>query len=134
MQEGFSLSFVVMASRSYSNLLDLTSGDSPTFGRERKRFPRAATVPGLLSEIDDDNCNSVGSEAPSSLSLERMIIVGNQLPLRAHRNADDGEWCFSWDEDSLLLQLKDGLGEDVEVIYIGCLKEEVAPNEQDDAA
>lgn len=123
-----------MVSRSYSNLLDLASGDSPTFGRERKRFPRVATVPGLLSEVDDDNCNSVGSDAPSSISQERMIIVGNQLPLRAHRNADDGEWCFSWDEDSLLLQLKDGLGEDVEVIYVGCLKEDVAPNEQDDVA
>ncbi|EOY25144.1 Trehalose phosphatase/synthase 5 isoform 1 [Theobroma cacao] len=123
-----------MVSRSYSNLLDLASGDSPTFGREKKRFPRVATVPGLLSEVDDDNCNSVGSDAPSSVSQERMIIVGNQLPLRSHRNADDGEWCFSWDEDSLLLQLKDGLGEDVDVIYVGCLKEEIAPNEQDDVA
>ncbi|KAE8677544.1 Alpha,alpha-trehalose-phosphate synthase 6 [Hibiscus syriacus] len=123
-----------MASRSYSNLLDLAYGGSPTLSQERKRFPRVATVPGLLSEVEDENCNSVGSDAPSSISQERMIIVGNQLPLRAHRNKDDGKWCFSWDEDSLLLQLKDGLGDDVEVIYIGCLKEEVAPNEQDDVA
>ncbi|KHG14108.1 Alpha,alpha-trehalose-phosphate synthase [UDP-forming] 5 -like protein [Gossypium arboreum] len=123
-----------MVSRSYSNLLDLASGDSPSFGGERKRFPRVATVPGLLSEVDDETCNSVGSEAPSSVSQERMIIVGNQLPLRAHRNEDNGDWCFSWDEDSLLLQLKDGLGEDVEVIYVGCLKEQVALNEQDDVA
>jgi trehalose 6-phosphate synthase/phosphatase len=64
-----------------------------------------------------------------------MIIVGNQLPLRAHRSPDSsGGWCFSWDEDSLLLQLKDGLGEDVEVIYVGSLKEEIAPSEQDDVA
>ncbi|KAL6176029.1 hypothetical protein ACLB2K_052665 [Fragaria x ananassa] len=123
-----------MVSRSYSNLLDLTSGDSLTFGREKKRFPRVATVAGVLSELDDDTSNnSVGSDAPSSISQDRMIIVGNQLPLRAHRS-DDGEWCFSWDEDSLLLQLKDGLGEDVEVIYIGCLKEEINPSEQDDVA
>lgn len=127
-------SFVLkMVSRSYSNLLDLTSGDSPTFGRERKRLPRATTVAGALSELDDDNCNSVGSDAPSSISQERMIIVGNQLPLRVHRK-DNGEWDFSWDEDSLLLQLKDGLGEDVEVIYIGGLKEEIDPDEQDDVA
>ncbi|CAL2258688.1 unnamed protein product [Prunus armeniaca] len=118
---------------SYSNLLDLTSGDSPTFGREKKRFPRVATVAGVLSELDDDNSNSVGSDAPSSIAQERMIIVGNQLPIRAHRR-DDGEWYFSWDEDSLLLQLKDGLGEDVEVVYIGCLKEEIDPSEQDDVA
>ncbi|KAJ6705940.1 ALPHAALPHA-TREHALOSE-PHOSPHATE SYNTHASE [UDP-FORMING] 6 [Salix purpurea] len=122
-----------MVSRSYSNLLDLASGDAPSFGRERKRLPRVATVAGILTDLDDEN--SVGSDAPSSFSQDRMIIVGNQLPLRAHRNPDgSGGWCFSWDEDSLLLQLKDGLGEDVEVIYVGSLKEEIAPSEQDDVA
>lgn len=122
-----------MVSRSYSNLLDLASGDSPIFGRERKRLPRVATVAGVLSEIDDDNTNSVGSDAPSSVSQERMIIVGNQLPLKVQRR-ENGDWDFSWDEDSLLLQLKDGLGEDAEVIYIGCLKEEIDLDEQDDVA
>ena len=124
-----------MVSRSYSNLLDLTSGESPTFGRGGKRLSRVATVAGVLSELDDDNTNSVGSDAPSSISQERVIIVGNQLPLRAHQRSDgDGGWNFSWDEDSLLLQLKDGLGEDVEVIYVGSLKEEIDPSEQDDVA
>ncbi|TKY50882.1 Alpha,alpha-trehalose-phosphate synthase of UDP-forming 5 [Spatholobus suberectus] len=122
-----------MVSRSYSNLLDLTSCGSPTFGRERKRLPRVATVAGVLSELDDEASNSVGSDTPSSVSQERMIIVGNQLPLRAHRK-DNGTWEFTWDEDSLLLQLKDGLGDDVETIYIGCLKEEIEPNKQDDVA
>lgn len=122
-----------MASRSYSNLLDLTSCGSPNFGREKRRLPRVATVAGVLSELDDETSNSVGSDAPSSISQERMIIVGNQLPLKAHRK-DDGMWEFTWDEDSLLLQLKDGLGDDVETIYIGCLKEEIDPNEQDDVA
>ncbi|RDX61082.1 Alpha,alpha-trehalose-phosphate synthase [UDP-forming] 5, partial [Mucuna pruriens] len=122
-----------MVSRSYSNLLDLTSCGSPTFGREKKRLPRVATVAGVLSELDDDASNSVGSDTPSSVSQERMIIVGNQLPLRAHRK-DNGTWEFAWDEDSLLLQLKDGLGDDVETIYIGCLKEEIEPSEQDDVA
>ncbi|KAK3041555.1 hypothetical protein RJ639_000689 [Escallonia herrerae] len=124
-----------MVSRSYSNLFDLTSGNSPTFGWSGKRFPRVATVTGVLSELDDDNTNSVGSDAPSSVSQERMIIVGNQLPIRAHRRSDgNGGWNFSWDEDSLLLQLKDGLGEDVEVVYVGCLREEIDPSEQDDVA
>ncbi|XP_011018523.1 PREDICTED: alpha,alpha-trehalose-phosphate synthase [UDP-forming] 5 [Populus euphratica] len=125
-----------MVSKSYSNLLDLASGDAPipSFGRERKRFPRVATVAGILTDLDDEN--NVGSDAPSSVSLgRRMIIVGNQLPLRAHRSPDSsGGWCFNWDEDSLLLQLKDGLGEDVEVIYVGSLKEEIEPSEQDDVA
>ncbi|XP_011028143.1 PREDICTED: alpha,alpha-trehalose-phosphate synthase [UDP-forming] 5-like isoform X1 [Populus euphratica] len=122
-----------MVSRSYSNLLDLASGDAPNFGRERKRLPRVATVAGILTDLDDEN--SVSSDAPSSVSQERMIIVGNQLPLRARRSpGGSGGWCFSWDEDSLLLQLKDGLGEDVEVIYVGSLKEEIAPSEQEDVA
>lgn len=122
-----------MVSRSYSNLLELTSCDSPTFGREKKRLPRVATVAGVLSELDDEASNSAGSDVPSSISQDRMLIVGNQLPLRAHRK-EDGMWDFTWDEDSLLLQLKDGLGDDVETIYIGCLKEEIEPSEQDDVA
>ncbi|GAU14778.1 hypothetical protein TSUD_49900 [Trifolium subterraneum] len=123
-----------MVSRSYSNLLDLTSCGSPSFGREKKRLPRVATVAGVLSELDDESNNSVGSDAPSSISQERMIIVGNQLPLKAQRKEENGKWEFTWDEDSLLLQLKDGLGDDVETIYIGCLKEEIDPIEQDDVA
>ncbi|GAB4857853.1 Sesquithujene synthase A [Ancistrocladus abbreviatus] len=124
-----------MFSRSYSNFLDLASGDPPTFGRGEKRFPRVKTVAGVLSELDDENSNSVSSDAPSSVTQERIIIVGNQLPLRAHRRAEgEGGWYFSWDEDSLLLQLKDGLGEDAEVVHVGCLKEEVDPSEQDSVA
>ena len=124
-----------MVSRSYSNLLDLMSGDSPTFGRGGKKISRVATVAGVLSELDDETSNSVTSDAPSSITQDRMIIVGNQLPLRAHRSSDgSGEWCFSWDEDSLLLQLKDGLGEDVEVLYVGSLREQIDPIEQDDVA
>lgn len=123
-----------MVSRSYSNLLDLISDDSPTFGRGGRKLSRVATVAGVLSELDDES-RSNASDAPSSVTQERMIIVGNQLPLRAHRRQDGEEgWNFSWDEDSLLLQLKDGLGEDVEVIYVGSLKEEIDPSQQDDVA
>lgn len=69
-----------------------------------------ATVAGVLSELDDETSNSVTSDAPSSVSQDRMIIVGNQLPLRAHRSSDgSGEWCFSWDEDSFSYSSKMGL-------------------------
>lgn len=124
-----------MGSKSYSNLLDLTSSETPSFGRERrKKLSRVATVAGVLSElVNEDSGSSICSDAPSTISQERIIIVGNQLPLRVHRRSDGGGWNFSWDEDSLLLQLKDGLG-DVEVIYVGSLKEEVEPNEQDEVA
>ncbi|KAJ4951404.1 hypothetical protein NE237_028236 [Protea cynaroides] len=123
-----------MVSRSYSNLLDLASGDSPGFGRVGSKLPKVKTVAGIVSELNDEN-SGVGSDASSSISQERIIIVGNQLPVRTHRRSDgDGGWYFSWDEDSLLLQLKDGLGENVEVIYVGCLKEEVDPSVQDDVS
>ncbi|KAJ0427885.1 putative alpha,alpha-trehalose-phosphate synthase (UDP-forming), Trehalose-phosphatase [Helianthus annuus] len=123
-----------MMSRSYTNLFELASGDAPLpssgFGRAAKKLSRVATVPGVLSELDDEGFSS---DAPSSVSQEHMIIVGNQLPLRVNKRPD-GSWDFSWDEDSLLLQLRDGLKEDVEITYVGCLKEEIDPKDQDDVA
>ncbi|KAL5707397.1 hypothetical protein ACHQM5_018301 [Ranunculus cassubicifolius] len=123
-----------MMSRSYTNLLDLAAGNFPQMGRERRRLPRVMTVPGIVSELDDDQANSVSSDVPSSISQDRIIIVANQLPVKAKRRPDNKGWSFSWDEDSLLLQLKDGLPDDMEVIYIGCLKVDVDVNEQDDVA
>jgi trehalose 6-phosphate synthase/phosphatase len=64
----------------------------------------------------------------------RMLIVGHMLPLIATRSTDDQGWIFSWDEDSLLLQLKAGLPREMEVIYIGCLKVDVGTAEQDEVA
>ncbi|KAJ7555141.1 hypothetical protein O6H91_05G024000 [Diphasiastrum complanatum] len=124
-----------MMSKSYSNLLDL-SGEYPTFSRGGRRLPRAVTVTGFCSENrDDENANSVTSDAASSIgSHDRAIIVANILPLHAQRRADNLCWSFSWDEDSLLLQLKDGLPEDMEVLYVGCLKVEVELSEQDEVA
>ena len=92
-------------------------------------LPHVAIVAGVLSELDNENTNSVGSDAPSSISQDRMIIVGNQLPLREQRK-ENGSWDFKWDDGSLLLQLKDGFGDDIEVIYIECLKEEMEQSEQ----
>lgn len=125
-----------MISRSYTNLLDLASGNFPVMGRERdrKRLPRVMTVPGSIAELDDDQAHSVSSDNPSSLASDRMIIVANQLPLKAKRRHDNKGWNFSWDEDSLLLQLKDGLPEDMEVLYVGSLRVDVDPIEQDDVA
>ncbi|KAK9052834.1 hypothetical protein SSX86_029464 [Deinandra increscens subsp. villosa] len=121
-----------MMSRSYSNLFELASGEVPLSGfvRSGKKLSRVATVPGVLSELDDEGFSS---DAPSSVAQEHMIIVGNQLPLRVNKGPD-GSWNFSWDEDSLLLQLRDGLREDVEITYIGCLREEIDPKDQDDVA
>ncbi|XP_028767133.1 alpha,alpha-trehalose-phosphate synthase [UDP-forming] 6 [Neltuma alba] len=132
-----------MVSRSYSNLLDLASGDSPSFGLINRGMPRIMTVAGFISEVDDDPVESVNSDpSSSSVHRERIIIVANQLPIRAQRKPDGcssssstRNWLFQWDDNSLLLQLKDGLGDDdIDVIYVGCLKEEIHPNEQDEVS
>ncbi|OMO72409.1 Glycosyl transferase, family 20 [Corchorus olitorius] len=136
-----------MVSRSYSNLLELASGEPPSLGRMSRRIPRIMTVPGIISDIDDDPTESVCSDpSSSSVQRDRIIIVANQLPIRAQRRSDNSSnggggsnsskgWIFSWDENSLYLQMKDGLGDDdIEVIYVGCLKEEIHPNEQDEVS
>lgn len=126
-----------MQSRSYTNLLELASGNFPVMGRERekrKMMPRVMTVPGSITELDDDQASSVTSDNPSSLSMDRMIIVANQLPLKAKRRPDNKGWSFTWDDDSLLLRLKDGFPDDMEVLYVGSLNVDVDPIEQDDVA
>uniref|UniRef100_A0A803Q3K1 alpha,alpha-trehalose-phosphate synthase (UDP-forming) n=1 Tax=Cannabis sativa TaxID=3483 RepID=A0A803Q3K1_CANSA len=125
-----------MVSRSYSNLLELASGEPPSFGRMSGRIPRIMRVSGLISEVGSDSSESVHLDSSSSVQKDRFIIVANQLPIRAQRKSDSSKgWLFSWDETSLLLQLKDGLGDDeIEVIYVGCLKEEIQPNEQDEVS
>ncbi|RAL47822.1 hypothetical protein DM860_011407 [Cuscuta australis] len=129
-----------MVSRSYSNLLDLASGEalSPSFGRMSRRIPRVMTVAGIMSDLEDDDASeSVCSDrSSSSAQKDRIIIVANQLPIRMQRKTDHGKgWTFSWDENSLLLQLKEGLGDDeMDVIYVGCLKEEIHPSEQDEVS
>ncbi|KAL4280620.1 hypothetical protein GQ457_03G011080 [Hibiscus cannabinus] len=101
------------------------------------------TVPGIISDIGDGLSESGCPDPSSSSQKDRIIMVANQLPIRAHRKSDNSKngssssngWIFSWDDNSLLLQMKDGLGDDdVEVIYVGCLKEEIHPNEQDEVS
>ncbi|CAA7401363.1 unnamed protein product [Spirodela intermedia] len=122
-----------MVSRSYSNLLELASGDAPSLGRVSHRIPRVMTAAGIISDIDDDEDSF--SDPSSSAPRDRTIVVANQLPVRARRGPDGKGWTFSLDEDSLLLQLKDGApGDDMEFIYVGCLREEIPPGEQDEVA
>ena len=92
------------------------------------------TVPGIISELDDDQANSVMSDVPSSIVVDRVIIVANQLPVKAKRRPDNKGWSFSWDEDSLFFHIKDGLPDDMEVIYVGSLRVEVDSSEQDDVS
>ncbi|KAG0494193.1 hypothetical protein HPP92_005187 [Vanilla planifolia] len=130
-----------MMSRSYTNLLDLASGNFPEFGGDLgrrgmgRRMSRVMTVPGTLVEFEEEErANSVSSDVPSSLVQDRIIVVANQLPVKARRRPEGSGWEFSWDDNSLLLKLKDGLPEDMEVIYVGCLRVEIEGSEQDDVS
>ncbi|KAK1425471.1 hypothetical protein QVD17_20823 [Tagetes erecta] len=132
-----------MVSRSYSNLLDLASGElpSPSFTRMSRQIPRIMTVAGIISDIDDDRSESVCSDiSSSSTQHDRLIIVANQLPIKSHRKSD-GSKGYTFDENSLLLQLKHGLGNEddnngnnIDVVYVGCLKDDVHVNEQDEVS
>ncbi|CAO2813259.1 unnamed protein product [Amaranthus hypochondriacus] len=123
-------------SKSYANLLDLMNGDTPPQMKweKRKRLSRIMTVPGNVSELDTERTKSVSSDNPSTIVQDRMIIVANTLPIIASRGLDGSGWIFSWDEDSLLLQLKDGLPDEMEVIYVGSLRENVDKSEQDNVS
>ncbi|KAL2937451.1 putative alpha alpha-trehalose-phosphate synthase [UDP-forming] 7 [Bienertia sinuspersici] len=118
-------------SKSYANLLDLVTGDLPKMKLEKKRLPRVMTVPGNVFELEQEQARSVSSDNLSTVAQDRMIIVANTLPIIANRALDGKRWIFSWDEDSLLLQLKDGLPDDMEVLYVGSLRADVDSREQE---
>lgn len=88
-------------------------------------------VPGVMAP-EINNFGSDGGVSPAS--RERRIIVANQLPIRASRDGENEHWRFEFDRDSLVLQAKDGFPSEVEVLYVGSLKAEVEPKEQDEVA
>ncbi|GAA0165219.1 hypothetical protein LIER_20678 [Lithospermum erythrorhizon] len=118
-----------MASRSCVNLLDLAA-ELPDIPETPISLPRVMTVSGIIS--DGSASNDGDTDSASSIIRERKILVANMLPLNAQKDSVTGKWCFSLDKDSLLLQLKDGFSPDTEVIYVGSLKVEIEPSEQDD--
>lgn len=115
-----------MASRSCANLLGLDSGDLLYVPHTPRKLPRVMTAPGIISDYD--------GEEGIPIRRERKIIVTNMLPLNAYRDTETSSWKFSLDEDSILLQSKDGLSPDTEVIYVGSLKADVDMSEQEDVA
>ncbi|KAL0404470.1 UNVERIFIED_CONTAM: putative alpha,alpha-trehalose-phosphate synthase [UDP-forming] 11 [Sesamum radiatum] len=120
-----------MLSRSCFNLLNLDD-----YSSDRTRIPRVISMPGVISDYEDgNNVGGQESDTSSSLSQERRIIVANQLPLKGYcRDSSDGKkWCFDWDKDALVLQLRDGFPPDVEVVYVG-FGVEVDPLDQEEVA
>ncbi|EOY31624.1 Trehalose phosphatase/synthase 11 [Theobroma cacao] len=90
-----------------------------------KRIPRVMKVPGVISEFEEDQ---------QTKSLKRVIIVSNQLPLRASRDLFSNEWRFEFDENDLLALLKEAVPPDTEVRYVGTLKADIDVADQDEVA
>ena len=82
------------------------------------------TDPVIMSDGDVKESNDDDSSFFSSEHHRKIIIVSNSLPLNAKRDKISGKWCFSYDEDSIFWQLKDGLSPDADVVYVGSLKSE----------
>ncbi|KAI0519018.1 hypothetical protein KFK09_006457 [Dendrobium nobile] len=116
-----------------ANLLTMSSNEMTDFPRNEKMISRVMSSPGLISDLGSIQ-NDADSGSLTSVSRQRIIIVANFLPLHFLKEKQTGKWCFSWDEDSLLLQLKDGLSSETEVIYVGSLKVDVDVSEQEEIA
>jgi hypothetical protein len=60
----------------------------------------------------------------------RLIFVTNHLPLIVTKDEASG-WSFEWDPDALVLQAKEGLPDDMDAVYVGCLNVEIEGHEQE---
>ncbi|KAL2481005.1 hypothetical protein Adt_33971 [Abeliophyllum distichum] len=121
-----------MLSRSCFNILNL---DDYSGGGDLTRIPKVISAPGIISDFEEcNNGETQESDAVSSVNQERRIIVANRLPLQSYKDSESKKWCFDWDKDALVLQLKDGFSSDVEIIHVGCLGVEIDPLEQEEVA
>ena len=59
--------------------------------------------------------------------------MSNHLPLVMKKDAIQG-WVFEWDEDALIAQAREGLPEEMEAVYVGCLPSELDINEQEEVS
>ncbi|KAF5734186.1 Trehalose-phosphatase/synthase 9 isoform 1 [Tripterygium wilfordii] len=123
-----------MVSNSFISLLDLESGDMFKFPKSPRAIPRTMTAPGIIADMDGDGGNDGDSDASLAESRQKTIIVANLLPIHAQKDLKSGRWSFGLDEDSLLLQLKDGVSSDVDVVYVGSLKVDVEASEHEEVA
>ncbi|XP_065848862.1 probable alpha,alpha-trehalose-phosphate synthase [UDP-forming] 11 [Euphorbia lathyris] len=117
-----------MLSKSVMDCLNLITVDD---FKVLNRIPRVMKVPGVISEFEDIPAAAAGGMLPP-ISVERRIIVSNQLPIRSYRDSSTNKWCFELDNDSLYLQLKDGFPPNTEVYYVGTLKAEIELKDQED--
>ncbi|PRQ17341.1 putative alpha,alpha-trehalose-phosphate synthase (UDP-forming), Trehalose-phosphatase [Rosa chinensis] len=124
-----------MFSRSCISLLELASGDMLNFPQTPRNLPRVMTIEGIIPDVkNSDGSNNEDTYVVPSECREKKIIVANFLPLHAQKDVKSGRWCFSFDEDPILLQLKDGFSSDDVVMYVGSLKVDIDASEQEEVS
>ncbi|KAI4326695.1 hypothetical protein MLD38_031982 [Melastoma candidum] len=99
-----------------------------------RSLPRVITAPGIMSGLEDREAGRDFSSLLSESCGGKIVVVASFLPLNCQKDTESGRWHFSFEEDSLLLQLKDGWSPDCQFIYVGSLNADVEPNEQDEIA
>ncbi|KAM7272899.1 hypothetical protein ACFE04_027563 [Oxalis oulophora] len=109
-------------SRSCLDLSGLASGDITNLPQVPKGFP--------YSTSSDDNEFLDDNEFQNE-SRRKTIIVAKFLPVNGEKDPKSGMWSFSWDKDSLFLQMKDGISSDSDVYYVGSLKVDIEEDEED---
>ncbi|KAK4257097.1 hypothetical protein QN277_006730 [Acacia crassicarpa] len=109
----------------YFNLFDAIRGVNSSSPQSSRALPRVMNDPRVMSDDDDDDPYDSSSE-----DRRRLIVVASFLPLNAQQD-DSGKWCFSYDEDSISLQLKDGISHDIDVFYVGSLPVHVEKRKQE---
>jgi trehalose 6-phosphate synthase/phosphatase len=117
--------------KSYSNLLDMNSEDVFDFQQPFRSLPRVVTSPSIIPNPDRETSNYDDSFGSTHSCLKRKVVVANFLPLNCEKDGATGLWSFAMDDNQLLVQLKDGFSVENEVIYVGTLKVQVDPSEQD---
>lgn len=120
-----------MIARSYTNLLDLTASNPFELPSVNRSLPKVMSEALVLTDYSDFDTPAYSSNtgkpvlaSSPKVSQERTIIVANMLPLRVDKEAG-GSLSFTWDDDSLLLQMRDGFSKSTEVLYVGCLTEDI---------
>ncbi|XLS45004.1 hypothetical protein HN51_001869 [Arachis hypogaea] len=127
-----------MVARSCINLLDLVPREVLNFPQTHRALRRVMTVPRTFSDVDgkrrdDDDDDDEAEDYSNTFSSEcnqKIIIVANFLPINAEKDKKTGRWCFTYDEGSILWQLKDSISSETDVFYVGSLKADEDASEQ----
>ncbi|KAK4780802.1 hypothetical protein SAY87_016908 [Trapa incisa] len=123
-----------MVSKPYASFSGLVSDDLLDIAPSPTAIPRLIKTPGIISNLECFGSTDGDSDTTISSIRERKILVANMLPLQAKRDPQTGKWCFTRDKDSILLQLRDGFSVETEIFYVGSLKVDIDPSEQEEVA